>query len=90
MATGVLTVQAAREHLAMLSRSAFRAKEQRTGKGVAVLVGHYRGVCLSRIRLQAQNQGQFHCFLQFPQVNFNVSEKDGSKDIAIEKCQIRA
>lgn len=49
MAKGVLTVQAARVHLAMLSRSAFRAEEQRTRKGVAVLVGHYRGVCLSRI-----------------------------------------
>lgn len=62
MAIGVLTVQAARVHLATLSRSAFRAEEQRTRKGVAVLVGHYRGVCLSRIRLQAQNQRTISLF----------------------------
>lgn len=36
MAIGVLTVQATKEHV---SRSAFGAKEQRTRKGVAVLVG---------------------------------------------------
>lgn len=62
MAIGVLTVQAARVHLATLSRSAFRAEEQRTRKGVAVLVGHHRGVCLSRIRLQAQNQRTISLF----------------------------
>lgn len=76
----------------MLSRSAFRAEEQRTRKGVAVLVGCTAEECSVSEQEKiagSESEVQFHCFLQFSQVNFNVSEKEGSKSITSKKCQVR-
>lgn len=91
MVIGVLTVQAAKEHVLCYpevpSGQRNREQEKRSLCWWDVL---QRSVSKQNKIAGSESEGQFHCFLQFPQVNFNVSEKDGSKDIASKKCQIRA
>lgn len=83
MAIGVLTIQAAKEQVYAIQKCLQGKGTENKKEGRCAVGMHCRGVCLSRNKIAGSGlEVQFHCFLQFPQVNFNVSEQDGSKNLA--------
>lgn len=88
MAIGVLTGQAAKEHVLCYPEVPSGQRNREQGKGSLCWWDALQRsvVCLSRNKIAGSElEVQFHCFLQFSQVNFNVSDKDDSKNIASAK-----